>query len=230
MMVDKLRSKGANVTISGENWNAADRLARQAVDETPGAFYIPPYDHPLIWDGNSTLIDELVSAGVHPAAIVLSVGGGGLLCGVQRGLERVGWGDVRVVACETTGTASFAAAHAAGCPVSLEKIDSIATSLGALSVTQSTLTSSIRTDPLVVSDERALWGALQFADEFRMLVEPACGASLVAVYDSALYEQLLRDVDSTNGEHKDIVVVVCGGSVVSMELLAMWKEQLCARA
>jgi threonine dehydratase len=45
----------------------------------------------MIWEGNASIVDELVADGVKPGAIVLSVGGGGLLCGVQRGLERHGW-------------------------------------------------------------------------------------------------------------------------------------------
>lgn len=58
---------------------------------------MPPFDDPLIWEGNSTIVDELVAANVKPGAIVLSVGGGGLLCGVQRGLERHAWNDVKVM-------------------------------------------------------------------------------------------------------------------------------------
>ncbi len=48
-------------------------------------------DDPLIWEGNASLVDELAATGRKPGAIVLSVGGGGLLCGVQRGLVRNGW-------------------------------------------------------------------------------------------------------------------------------------------
>ena len=40
--------------------------------------------------------------------LVLSVGGGGLLCGVIEGLIKVGWPDVPVVAVETEGAASLA--------------------------------------------------------------------------------------------------------------------------
>ena len=54
-------------------------------------------DDPLIWEGNTTIIDELADEGVKPGAIVLSVGGGGLLCGVQRGLLKHGWEVMTVV-------------------------------------------------------------------------------------------------------------------------------------
>lgn len=130
-------------------------------------------------------MDELVAEGIKPGAIVLSVGGGGLLCGVQRGLERHGWQDVRIIAVETEGAASFAAAQKAGKPVRLEAITSIATSLGALAVTHGTLTTkdSVVTESMVVSDKEAVRAMRKFADEERVLVEPACGAALAGVYE-----------------------------------------------
>jgi L-serine/L-threonine ammonia-lyase len=142
-------------------------------------------DDPLIWEGNASLVDELVAEGIKPGAIVLSVGGGGLLCGVQRGLERHGWQDVRIIAVETEGAASFAAAQKAGKPVRLEAITSIATSLGALAVTHGTLTTkdSVVTESMVVSDKEAVRAMRKFADEERVLVEPACGAALAGVYE-----------------------------------------------
>lgn len=50
LVVDKLRSLGAEVTIHGKNWNEADALARQWVDDAKesggGAVYVSPYDNP----------------------------------------------------------------------------------------------------------------------------------------------------------------------------------------
>lgn len=220
-MINKLLLKGAKVNIGGANWNEADQFARKALQENEGSFYIPPYDHQLIWEGNSSIVDELHSEGIKPGAIVLSVGGGGLLRGVQIGLERHGWTDVKIFATETFGTASYAAAYREKKPVLLDKIDSIATSLGALSVTESTLHSQIETLPLTVSDKNSVEGILRFADEFRVLVEPACGASVITVYNENMYEQIMN----TLGENKTIVVIACGGSIVNLELIEMWKKQ-----
>lgn len=57
-----------------------------------------------------------------PGAIALSVGGGGLLCGVVQGLQEVGWGDVPIIAMETDGAHSFHAATTAGKLVSLPQV------------------------------------------------------------------------------------------------------------
>ena len=58
MMIDKLQNIGAVVTVFGANWNEADALAREeAIGE--GTLYVPPFDHPLIWQGNSSLVPYL---------------------------------------------------------------------------------------------------------------------------------------------------------------------------
>lgn len=59
---------------------------------------------------------------VKPGAVLVSVGGGGLLCGVIQGLQDVGWTDVPVVAMETVGADCFNAAVKAGRVVTLDDI------------------------------------------------------------------------------------------------------------
>ena len=172
--------------VGGTNWNEADTKAREALDEH--SLYVPPYDDPLIWEGNSYLVDEILEQvggdkANFPSVIVLSVGGGGLLRGVQLGIERLGLADhTEIIAVETEGAGSFAAAKANNNQVTrLAAITSIARSLGALSVVESSLTSVVKTTSCVVTDAQAVTACVQFVDELRILVEPACGASLVSV-------------------------------------------------
>lgn len=74
-------------------------------------------------EGHTSIVKELKETlGEKPGAIALSVGGGGLLCGVVQGLQEVGWGDVPVIAMETIGAHSFNAAITAGKLVSLSQI------------------------------------------------------------------------------------------------------------
>lgn len=90
MVIEKLRSLGADVTVHGQNWNAADGLARKWVEEAKeggggGAVYVSPYDNPLLWTGHSTVVDEILtqlldetspaSGGAKMGAILASVGG-----------------------------------------------------------------------------------------------------------------------------------------------------------
>ena len=69
------------------------------------------------------MVDEIAARLPRkPSAVVLSVGGGGLLCGVLRGLHRVGWNDVPVVAMETEGANCLAASIQAGYLVTIPAI------------------------------------------------------------------------------------------------------------
>ena len=59
-------------------------------------------------------------------------------------------------------------------------------------------------------------------DDHRQLVEPACGASLAAVYSG-----ILNDLQAQGqlGPIKSALIVVCGGSSVTLEALDKWKKE-----
>ncbi|WP_042702861.1 pyridoxal-phosphate dependent enzyme [Azospirillum sp. B506] len=203
----------AEVVVHGSSWAEANERALSMLSPTDA--FIHPFDDPLLWTGHATLVDELAEQGGKPDAVILSVGGGGLLCGVAEGLERNGWGDVPIVAVETRGAESFARAVAADHPVTLAGIDSIATSLGAKTVCDRALevARSHRIESVVVSDAEAVEACLRLMDDHRVVVEPACGASLAALGRS-------RIVSESSGR---IVVIVCGGVGASAEDLFRWR-------
>ncbi len=218
-----IAAEGAELVVAGRDFAAAHAAAQKLVGDD-GAF-IHPFDDPAVWRGNATLVDEiageLAAQGVRPGAVVLSVGGGGLLAGVVEGMQAHGWGDVPVLAAETEGAASFAAAVAAGRLVSLEGIDTIAATLGATTVCARALALAQQhpITPWVVSDREALDACLRFADDHRLLVEPACGAALAPVYAAA---PPLR----ARPQDGPVVVVVCGGAGVTLGQLQQWQDQL----
>ena len=213
----KLTLMGAEVQVTGDVWDEADVAARELALEE-GVAYIPPFDHPTLWRGHSTLIDEVAESHGKPDLVVVTVGGGGLLCGVLEGMHRSGWSDVPVIAVETTGAESLHAAMAAGEAVLLPKITSIATCLGARRVADAALewTGKHPVRSVVVSDESAVRGCLEFANRHRILVEPACGAGLSLIYEDA---ECLADAQR-------ILVVVCGGIGVDVDQLNSWAAQL----
>ncbi|MDZ4729127.1 MAG: pyridoxal-phosphate dependent enzyme [Xanthomonadales bacterium] len=211
-----IRQEGAEVVIHGPSWSEANALAQSMVN-TSDAF-LHPFDDPLIWQGHASLVDEIVQSGVKPGAIVLSVGGGGLLSGVVAGLQRNGWTDVPVIAVETLGADSFAQSLRAGYRIKLAAITSIATSLGATQVCEQAFSWSkkhpIRS--MVVSDRSAVAACLRFLADQRVVVEPACGASLAAVYDGG------KELE----EFESVLVVVCGGATATVEKLQGQKNVL----
>ena len=213
----QIAAQGAEVSVAGDVWDETHAAALCLAQETQ-ALYIPPFDHPLIWQGNSTLVDEIATDIGQPDAVILSVGGGGLLCGVVEGLQRHHWGNTPVLAVETEGTASLAASMKHGRLVTLDKITGVAKTLGAKTVAEQALTYT-QQHPVysaVVTDDQAMQACLDFADEHKCLVEAACGASLAAAYQG---HPALKQA-------KVIVLIVCGGIGVNLEMLQTWRDSL----
>ena len=214
-----LLQEGAQLRVHGSSWQEAHALALSLLG--PQDAFIHPFDDPLLWDGHASMVDEVrASACPKPAGVVLAVGGGGLLCGVSLGLQRNGWGDVPLLAVETEGAASLHTALQAGRRVTLDAIDSIATSLGARQVCEQAFalaqTGQVRSS--TVSDRSAVAACLRFLDDHRLLVEPACGAALALLYARA---PVLEDLDS-------LLVIVCGGASSTAAMLHQWQQQFAA--
>jgi len=104
-----IEAEGAEVKIHGKAWDNAHEFANSLCTD-PSYQYIHPFDDKDIWEGHSTIITEVAAHKIKPSVVVTVVGGGGLLIGILQGLHKVGWNDVPIIACETVGTASFAAA------------------------------------------------------------------------------------------------------------------------
>lgn len=214
---DLLRAEGATVLAHGDAWDQTDLFARELAKREQGR-YIHPFDDPVVWEGHATLIREVAEAGLRPEAVVTVVGGGGLLCGLLQGMHAAGWADVPVLAAETRGADSFAASVDAGRLVTLDRIRSIATTLGARTVAAEALAWTERHSiaPWVVTDAEAVAACRRFADDHRLLVEPSCGAALASVYGKA---------EPLRGRSK-VLVVVCGGAGVNLQLLEQWQHTL----
>uniref|UniRef100_A0A3B5KHZ6 L-serine ammonia-lyase n=1 Tax=Takifugu rubripes TaxID=31033 RepID=A0A3B5KHZ6_TAKRU len=230
LVVQRLQDQGATVKISGKVWDDANAEALRLA-ETEGLTYVPPFDHPLLWQGHASMIAEAAASlgpDVKPGAVVISVGGGGLLCGVVQGLQDVGWTDVPIIAMETDGANCFNTAVKAGRLVTLDDITSEAKCLGAKTVCQKAFEQSQRKDLNIiselVSDQQALHAVQTFLDEERVLVEMACGAALAAVYSGIIRK--LQDESRLPALLRPLLVIVCGGSSINMEQLANLKHKL----
>ncbi|KAF7121670.1 hypothetical protein CNMCM5793_009142 [Aspergillus hiratsukae] len=244
LMVDKLRAAGASEVIQyGETFSEAGEYMREVImkEDTGDAgkdvvkIALHPFDNEPIWEGNSTIIDEL-AAQLPPVttreeaiayngralpvdAVICSVGGGGLLNGLVMGLERRRRlqkqsshysngitssqpDPIHLLAVETLGTDSLALAVAQKSLVSLPKITSQATSLGAIRVSERTFKYAISPPPgiavhsAVLSDADAARGVLRLADDERLLVELACGVCIEAAVGDAAKARALESAST----------------------------------
>ncbi|KAJ9614593.1 catabolic L-serine/threonine dehydratase [Cladophialophora chaetospira] len=235
--ITKLRAAGASEVIPhGESWFFADQFLRETVIPAAEArgekgIYIHPFDNPAVWEGASTMVEEIqrqMPGGDKPDAIVCSVGGGGLFSGIMIGLDRAAWDkDVKVLAVETKGADSLAQSLEKKELVTLPAITSVAASLGAIRVAKNAFEQAQRPNvrSVVLEDAEACAACWRFLDDERILVEPACGVSIALAYDGRL-KKYLKDL----GPESKVVLVVCGGSKISLELLNKYKEKYQVRS
>lgn len=238
LIVSKLRTLGADVVVHGKHWSEADEYMREnLMGKDENAVYVPPFDHPHVWEGHGTIVDELevqMRAVGGYDALVCSVGGGGLFVGIMEALERYNKLEestyqkpVRVLAMETQGAESFNLSVRRGELSRLKEITSIATSLGATQIAEKAFEwgSHDVVTSCVFSDAEAAMASVCFADDERILVEPACGVSVAPAYNDTLSELLFPDVDPEEFKKLNVVIVVCGGSKATLQLLQEWKEE-----
>ena len=164
---------------------------------------------------------------------MVSVGGGGLLNGMVRGMEEAGWTDatdatgpdcgVQLIAVETQGADSLYLSVQRREHITLPTIQSRATSLGATRVSDQSYEYACSRPWLrsvVVTDGQAARAAVHVADHVRLLVELACGASVAVCFDGILERVLERRLRP----EYTVVVVLCGRSNVSTDMVSEWRS------
>lgn len=235
-MISKLRAAGATDVIrNGASWQEADKYLTETVMPTARAhgevaIYVHPFDAQEIWDGNAGMVHEIVRqmSDVHKHyphttqaddkidAIVCSVGGGGLFCGIMQGLDELQMAHTKIITTETRGADSFYQAVKNRELVTLPAITSVATSLGARTVCKKALEYGLRdtVSTVVLSDAEAMDACRQFANDERLLVEAACGVCPALCYSGQL-PGLIPGFNS----NAVVVLIICGGSNMSFDIM-----------
>ncbi|OQR98455.1 l-serine dehydratase/L-threonine deaminase-like [Achlya hypogyna] len=206
----RLEIEGVTVKVAGKVWLEAHEAAKAFQDASGDEVaYIPPFDHPDIIDGHSSVIAELQEQIPQPDLLVVAVGGGGYFSGISHGLQKYGWTNTKLLSMETHGANKLERSVAEGRRVTLSRIDTIARSLGASAVSETAFAfaQQQRIHASSVSDDDAVAACLHFASDHKFLVEPACGATLAPIYSGKLQAILGDDWDKV----ESICLMICGG-------------------
>jgi threonine dehydratase len=199
--LDATRGYGAKVDLQP---TIADAFRTVEEYAHAGRVVMHPFDDPLIIAGQGTVGLEILEDLPNVTDVVVSIGGGGLAGGVATALK--GTNDaIRVWGVETKGADAMSLALAAGEPVTLPAITSIAKTLGAPFVTESTLrlAQDLLESVTVVTDDEAV-AALRFiAERLKVITEPAASCTLAAA-------EKLRSEFSTD---RNVALIFCGGNV-----------------
>ena len=123
-----IRALGAEARIVGQSQDEAEIEAQRLVDEE-GYTMLPPFDHPDIIAGQGTLGLEMLQLVADVDTILVQLSGGGLISGIALAVKSQR-PDVRIVGISMQRGAAMAASQAAGKPVEVEELPTLADSLG----------------------------------------------------------------------------------------------------
>ncbi|MGB3541108.1 MAG: threonine/serine dehydratase [Mesorhizobium sp.] len=118
--IDKLRKWGATVEVVGSVWNETN-LSALAFARDKGCAYFHPFADPYVVAGQGTLALELLEQQPDLDAVLVAIGGGGLITGMSVALKALK-PSIRIIGIEPTGAPTFHASMAAGHVVKLDKV------------------------------------------------------------------------------------------------------------
>jgi threonine dehydratase len=213
--VEGARSFGAEVVFAGTT--SAERRSRaEEIAAARGLSMVPPFDHQQIVAGQGTAGLEILEQLPDTAAVIVPVGGGGLLAGVATAVKALAPG-VRVIGVEPAGAAKMTAALAAGGPVTLPATASVADGLMPVRAGDITFAHVRRyVDAVLAVDDPAIVEAVVWIHRHAGIIAEPSGAATTAAVLAGLVDRPTR-IDGP------IVAIVSGGNLAP-ETLAAWES------
>jgi len=201
--IDAIRQYGAEVIICDPTMEARESTSLQIVEEK-GATYIPPFDSYPVMTGQGTLGLELFKQIDNIDAVVVPVGGGGLISGISYAIKALN-PAIEVIGVEPTA-ANFAAQSLAAGTLCESKNSQLKTIADGLAAGTGKLTLPFikkYVDELLVVDDELIVEAMELIwTRMKIIVEPAAAAALAAV---------LKHSDRFH--RRNTVLIMTGGNV-----------------
>ncbi|MEO8044105.1 MAG: threonine ammonia-lyase [Spartobacteria bacterium] len=201
--ISNCQKLGANVILEGKDFAEAKARAHEIAAEK-GLAYIDGYDDPAIIAGQGTAGLEVVAQVPDLDAVIVPVGGGGLLAGVSLAVKTLR-PDAKIIAVEADHVASFSAALKAGKPVRIETRPTLADGLAIAQVGKNAFEIARQhTDKVVlVNEEQIALSILRLVELEKSVVEGAAATPLAACLSGQLAELA----------GKRVVLLLCGGNI-----------------
>jgi threonine dehydratase len=200
--VTATRDFGAEVVLHGASYDEAHVEALRLCAEQELTF-IHPFDDAAVMAGQGTIGLELLEQVPELEAVVVPIGGGGLIGGIACAIKET-QPEIRVVGVQTAKLPSMMAAVQAGRPVTIDPATTIADGIAVRRAGELTLPVVERyVDEIVTVDEDEIASAiLMLLEREKTLAEGAGAAALAA---------LIQHRTSLKGAHT--AVLVCGGNI-----------------
>jgi threonine dehydratase len=181
--VEATRAYGAEVRFAGHTVDEALVTALEW-SEKSGAVLIHPFDHPDVVAGQGTVGLELVEQLPDVRTVLVCTGGGGLVAGMSVAIKGVR-PDVRVVGVQAEGAAAYPRSLAAGRPVALAEMSTMADGIavGRPGQVPFDLVAHLVDDVVTVSEESLSKALLLMLERAKLVVEPAGAAGVAALLE-----------------------------------------------
>jgi threonine dehydratase len=203
MKVANTRAHGARIVLHGSNYDEAYAEARR-LEGVERLTFVHPFDDPDVIAGQGTVGLEIVEQVADVAAIVVPVGGGGLVSGVAAAVKALR-PEVRIVGVEAEVLPCFAAAMESGAPVTIEPANTVADGIAVKRAGDLTFQHVTRlVDEIVTVSEEEIASAILYLLEKEKTVAEGAGAVAIA----ALLQRKARGLDG-----KTVVAIVSGGNI-----------------
>lgn len=211
------REYGAEVMNAGATIDEA-LVAARAFAAATGAVLVHPFDHPDVVAGQGTVGLEILAQCPEVATVLVCTGGGGLLAGVACAVKSLR-PDVRVVGVQAAGAAAYPPSLAAGEPVGLAAMATMADGIavGRPGDVPFGLVRKYVDQIVTVSEPGLARAVVLLLERAKVVVEPA-GAAGVAALLEGVGDQLRTPV----------VAVLSGGNVDPLLLLRIIRSGLVA--
>lgn len=200
--VDKCQSHGAEVELADNVHMAFERV--KEIEKQENRVFIHPFEGEQTALGTATVGLELMQDVASLNAVIVPIGGGGLCAGIAAAVKQIN-PDCRVYGVEPVGADSMSKSLVAGEPVEIDKVDTIADSLGAPHAAPYSfgLCQRFVDEVVTVTDLQLAQMMRVMFEELKLAVEPA-GASAMAGAVGPLADKV---------EGKKIGVIVCGTNI-----------------
>jgi threonine dehydratase len=194
---------GATVVLHGKDFTEAKEKAHEIAKER-GLAYIDGYDDPAIIAGQGTMGLEIVEQVPDLEAVIVPVGGGGLLAGVAVAVKKLR-PNAKVIAVEAEHVASFSAAQRAGKPTRIQLEPTLADGLAIAQVGENAFATAapLVNRTVIVTEEQIALSILRIVELEKGVVEGSAATALAACLSGQL--------DDLKGHR--VVLLLCGGNI-----------------
>jgi threonine dehydratase len=208
--LEATRGYGAELVL-GQDIHAA--FAETVRLQAQGLALVHPFDDAFVAAGQGTVGLEILEDLPGATRIYVSIGGGGFIGGIATAIRTIK-PDATIIGVETRGADAMSQALAAGKPVPLPAITSIARTLGAPKVCDFTyrLVQEMVKEVVLVEDEAAARALFFLLERTKLLTEPASSCCLAAA-------EMQRGQLTAKDQ---VVLVLCGGNVSSEDLAGFY--------